>query len=159
MVKNLFLVIFISVLVIGCDWRITEPIDYDVGLYEEEEEYFEVNYYLELNSYLYLDENGYYIMEYLQDWNQTFTTLTAMTGSYNQYQKVAWISNKEIWIGNEWVNLVNEASYTDELGEAHTVLGIWNEFIGDTVKVYAGYNDEYDNHYLDSLEVIIKNEE
>ena len=67
--------------------------------------------------------------------------------------------NKEIWIGNEWVNLVNEASYTDELGEAHTVLGIWNEFIGDTVKVYAGYNDEYDNHYLDSLEVIIKNEE
>ena len=81
MVKNLFLVIFISVLVIGCDWRITEPIDYNVGLYEEEDEYFESSYYLELDSYLYLDENGYYIMEYLQDWNQTFTTLTAMTGS------------------------------------------------------------------------------
>ena len=156
MVKNLFWVIFISVLINGCDNQIVEPeIKNDIEVIEENE----ISYYLELESYLNLDGNGYYTMEYLQDWNQTFTTLTAMTGSHNQYQKIAWISNKEIWMGNQWVNLVNGDSYTDELGEAHTVLGVWQEFIGDTIKVYAGYNDEYNNHYLDSLEVIIKNEE
>jgi hypothetical protein len=156
MVKNLFLVIFISVLITGCDNQIIEP---ELEFEEEVTEENEVSYYLDLESYLDIDENGYYIMEYLQDWNQTFTTLTAMTGSYNQYQRVAWISNKEIWMGNQWINLVNGDSYTDENGEAHSVLGVWEEFIGDTVKVYAGYNDEYNNHYLDSLEVIIKNEE
>ena len=156
MVKNLFWVIFISVLINGCDNQIVEPeIKNDIEVIEENE----ISYYLELESYLNLDGNGYYTMEYLQDWNQTFTTLTAMTGSHNQYQKIAWISNKEIWMGNQWINLVNGSSYTDELGEAHTVLGVWQEFIGDTIKVYAGYNDEYNNHYLDSLEVIIKNEE
>ena len=156
MVKKLFWVIFISILIVGCDNQIVTP-----SLENEEEviEENEVTYYLDLESYLNLDENGYYVMEYLQDWNQTFTTLTAMTGSYNQYQKVAWMSNKEIQVGNHWVNLVNGDSYTDELGEAHTVLGVWQEFIGDTIKVYAGYNDEYNNHYLDSLEVIIIDEE
>ena len=106
-----------------------------------------------------MDENGYYIMEFLDTYNQTFTTLTASTGSYDNYQRVAWISNKEIWLGNQWINLVNGDSYTDENGHAHTVLGVWEEFIGDTVKVYAGYNDEYNNHHVDSLEVIIKDEE
>ena len=156
MVKKLFWVIFISILIVGCDNQIVTP-----SLENEEEviEENEVTYYLDLESYLNLDENGYYVMEYLQDWNQTFTTLTAMTGSYNQYQKVAWMSNKEIQVGNHWVTLVNGDSYTDELGEAHTVLGVWQEFIGDTIKVYAGYNDEYNNHYLDSLEVIIIDEE
>ena len=160
MVKNLFLVIFISILVVGCDWRITEPIDYDVGLYEEtEEEYNEPDYYLELDSYLNIDENGYYVMEFLNNYTQTFTTLSGMTGSYDVYQKVAWMSNKEILISGHWTNLVNGSSYTDEYGEANTVLGVWEEFVGDTIKVYGGYTDEYNNHYLDSLEVIIKDEE
>ena len=157
MVKNLFMFIFISVLIIGCDNQyIVEPQLWEL---EEETESTEVNYFLVLESYLSLNENGYYIMEFLNSYDQTFTTLTANTGSPDYYQKLAWTSNKEIWMGNQWVNLVNPSSYTDELGEAHTVLGVWSEFIGDTIKVYAGYNDEYNNHYLDSLEVIIKDEE
>ena len=157
MVKNLFLVIFISVLTTGCDnQNIVEPVLWEL---EEEEQTTEVDYFLVLESYLPMDENGYYIMEFLNSYNQTFTTLTANTGSPTHYQKVAWVSNKEIWMGNQWINLVNEASYTDEFGEAHTVLGAWSEFVNDTVKVYAGYTDEYNNHYLDSLEVIVIDEE
>ena len=157
MVKNLFLVIFISVLITGCDNQyIVEP---DLWELEDEIENTEVDYFLVLESYLPLDENGYYVMEFLNSYNQTFTTLSAETGSPDYYQKVAWISNKEIWMGNQWINIVNESSYTDEYGQAHTVLGVWPEFIGDTIKVYAGYNDQYENHYLDSLEVIIKDEE
>ena len=51
-------------------------------------------------------------------------------------------------------NLVNFSSYTDN-GAAHTVLGVWEQFIGDTIKVYSGYVDECNNQYIDSIEVII----
>ena len=144
MVKKLFIYIFISILIIGCDNQIVNS------------EYNGNSYFLELSSYLNYDENGYYIMEFLDGYNQTFTTLLAKTGSDKVYQKVAWKSNKEINIDGYWVNLVNGSSYTDEFGESHTVLGVWHEFINDTIKVYAGYTDEHNNHYVDSLEVIIK---
>ena len=48
-------------------------------------------------------------------------------------------------------DLVNHHSYTDEDGEAHIVFGPWNEFIGDTVTVYASYEDENYNYYIDKL--------
>jgi hypothetical protein len=139
---------------IGCDYDNIyssefEPVTVD-EFFENDDEY-----YIELVSYLEEDENGYYRMEFLEGYMQTFTTLTAKTGSYNQYQNVAWISNKEINIHGEWINLVNQSSYTDGDGEAHTVLGVWEEFIGDTVKVYSGYTDEYNVHYVDSMNVII----
>ena len=152
MVKNLFSVIFISVLIISCDSQIVIGGDEDEYLNDE------IQYSIDVTSYLPLD-NGYYKMEYLNGYNQTFTTLTAETGSLDSYQHIAWMSNKEIKIGDEWINLVNGASYTDEFGEAHTVLSIWPEFINDTIKVYAGYNDEYGNHYVDSLKVIVIDEE
>ena len=66
------------------------------------------------------------------------------------------MSNKEISIQGHWTNLVNSASYTDEEGVAHTVLGIWPEFIGDTITVYCGYTDQCDVHHVDSLKVIIE---
>ena len=39
---------------------------------------------------------------------------------------------------------------------AYTVLGIWEEFIGDTIKVYCGYKNNCQITYTDSLEVIIE---
>jgi hypothetical protein len=147
MVKKLFSIIFICVSIIGCDNQI-------IGV---EDNNSNSGYFLVVNSYLDMDDNGYYTIEFLDDYNQTFTTLSAETGSDNVYQKMAWKSNKEINIGGYWINLVNGNSYTDNLGEAHTVLSVWPEFIGDTIKVYAGYTDEYNNHYVDSLEVIVKN--
>ena len=55
-----------------------------------------------------------------------------------------------------WTNLVNGSSYTDGNGEAFTVLGVYSNFIGDTIKVYCGYEDNENIHYLDSLEVIVQ---
>ena len=40
--------------------------------------------------------NGFYRMEYLPQYMQTFTTLKASTGSTYELQKLAWISNREI---------------------------------------------------------------
>ena len=156
MVRKLFLVIFISILTIGCDNQIVEPDLWDL---DNTETNTEANYYLDISSYLEQNENGYYIMEFLNSYNQTFTTLTAKTGSSNYYQKVKWISNKEINKDGYWINSVNGNSYTDENGESHTVLSAWEEMINDTIKIYAGYTDQYDNHYVDSLEVIILDKE
>jgi len=145
MVKKTFIYIFIYTLLVGCDTNLTQP--------EEE-----TNYYLEINApSLEIDENGYYHMEWLDGYVQTFSTLKAETGSYDNYQKVGWISNKEINISGEWTNLVNFSSYTDN-GAAHTVLGVWEQFIGDTVKVYSAFQDEYGKQYTDSIKVVVDNE-
>mgnify|MGYP001384935592 CR=1 FL=1 len=74
-------------------------------------------------------------------------------------EKVKWISNKEINIQHygqdNWTNLVNTSSYTDDEGVAHTVLGVWEQFVGDTIKVYSGYSNNCDILYIDSLEVVV----
>ena len=56
---------------------------------------------------------------------------------------------------DEWANLVNSSSYTDEEGYARTVLGVWEIFVGDTITIYAGYTDDCDIQYIDSLKVVI----
>ena len=123
---------------------------------EMEEEVCETDYFLSLSSYLPVDENGYYQIETLDGYNQTFTTLTAETGSYNSYQKVGWISDTEVELNSlYWQNCVNSSSYTDGEGKAHSVFSAWEILVNDTVKVYAGYHDECDNHYVDSLNIII----
>ena len=103
------------------------------------------------------DGNGYYHMFFNTDYVQTFSTLKAEVGV--EYWPVGWISNKEYMIpfmGTEnWTNLVNQSSYSDDEGNAYTVLGVWEEFIGDTIKVYCFYDNECDIHLVDSLEVIL----
>ena len=54
------------------------------------------NYTIDITSYLPIDEDGYYLMNFISGYTQTFTTLTSETESYEYNQKVAWLSNKEI---------------------------------------------------------------
>ena len=141
MVKNIFLYIFIYVLCVGCD----NPMICGGS-------------YVEISAPdLQMDENGYYHLQFLNDYNQTFSTLKADTGI--KQQKVKWLSNREINIQyhntDNWTNLVNQNSYTDDDGIAYTVLGVWKNFVGDTIKVYCGYTNNCSINYVDSLEVII----
>ena len=146
MVKNLFSVIFISILIVSCDnQKSIVGTDNDIEVY-----------YLNLTSYLEKDGNGFYHMNLLDGYNQTFTTLTAETGSNVNIQKVYWAANKQIYVNGYWVDLVNNSSYTDESGQAHTVFSGWSEFIQDTITVFAGYDDEFENNYLDSLKIIVE---
>ena len=150
--------ITILLLLVGCDetyvFEPTLPIPYHVN--NEYSSNYTCDYTLTLDSYLYMDVNGYYHMEFLNEYNQTFTTLTAYTNSTDAYQNVGWLSGQEININGYWVNLVNQNSYTDENGEAHTVLSVWETFIGDTITVYSGYTDQCNIQYIDSLKFIIK---
>tara|TARA_Y100000593_G_scaffold28518_1_gene56886 strand:+ start:2301 stop:2690 length:390 start_codon:yes stop_codon:yes gene_type:complete len=110
--------------------------------------------YLEIGaSSLEMDSNGYYHMTMLGNYSQTFTTLDAYTGI--PYHKIGWMADTEIYLHGEWINLVNPQSYTDDEGIGHTVLSVWEENVGDTIKVYVGYNDECGTHYVDSLEVVV----
>tara|TARA_R100000008_G_C3562257_1_gene156933 strand:+ start:67 stop:504 length:438 start_codon:yes stop_codon:yes gene_type:complete len=143
MVKNIFLYIFIYVLCIGCESSLVSC---------NEDCYIDTS-----APSLEIDENGYYHIEWLDGYVQTFSTLEVKTGV--EHQKVIWMSNKEINIQyngkDNWINLVNKNSYTNNEGIAHTTLGVWKEFMGDTIKVYCGYTSECGVQYLDSLEVIV----
>ena len=145
MVKKSILYIFIYTLLVGCDTLI---------LNNE----CETDCYLDVGApSLQIDENGYYHMEWLEGYNQTFSTLDANTGS-DGIVKVMWESDSGINYNGYWVSSVNPASYTDN-GVAHTVLAAWEEQIGDTLTVYAQYQDECGIEYLDSIKVVIDNEQ
>ena len=139
MVKKIISYIFIYILLVGCE----SPLVCE-------------DCYLDIKApNLTLDNNGYYHMEFLDSYVQTFSTLEAETGITSYNQKVKWISNKEILIAGHWTNLVNGSSYTDDDGKAYTVLGVWENFTGDTIKVYSGYTDNCNIQHVDSLEVVI----
>jgi len=135
------MVIFTYILLIGCEDNIYKECYSD--------------YHLEIDAPDLLEINGYYRLEFLHDYVQTFSILKAETGSIREHQKLSWMSNKEISIEGIWTNLVNSASYTDENGDAYTVLGVWEEFVGDTITVYCGYEDICFN-FVDSLKVIVE---
>ena len=142
MVKNTLKYIFIYILLVGCESPLTcEDCYIDITAPD-----------------LQIDENGYYHMEFLNSYVQTFSTLEVKTGITKYNQKVKWLSNKEILIAGYWTSLVNQSSYTNNDGKAYTVLGVWENFIGDTIKVYSGYTDNCNILHVDSLEVIIDNE-
>tara|TARA_R100000008_G_C3538303_1_gene143354 strand:+ start:89 stop:484 length:396 start_codon:yes stop_codon:yes gene_type:complete len=118
----------------------------------------ESEYYLNISApSLVTDSNGYYHIEWDDDL-QTFTTLRADTGSPDTYQKLGWMSDTEVKVSNTWTNCVNGNSYTDDTGTAYTVLSVWGILVGDTITVIAGYHDEFSNHHLDSLKVVVDNE-
>ena len=144
MSKKLIICIFIYIFTIGCES--TNPF---------ETEQCTSDCSLEIGaSSLQMDNNGYYHMTMLPQYSQTFATLDAYTGVENQ--KLGWIADQEIYLFNEWINPVNPASYTDVDGVGHTVLAVWPEFVGDTIKVYCGYNSYCTGvHYVDSLEVVV----
>ena len=146
MVKNIILYIFIYVLCISCS-DITGSTDYVCDYCE-----------LELSiDELGMDSNNYYQLYFNQNYYQTFTKVTAYVGYEDEY--VGWTSNKyfvtEIHGYEEYVNVVNGSSYTTEEGYAYTMLGIYEENVGDTIIVYCGYYDEYGYQHLDSLGVIV----
>jgi hypothetical protein len=139
MIKNILKYIFIYILLVGCE----SPLVCE-------------DCYLDISAPdLQMDGNGYYHMNFLDSYIQTFSTLEAKTGITDYNQKVKWVSNKEILIAGYWTNLVNGSSYTDSDGKAYTVLGVWDNFIGDTIKVYSGYTDNCNILHVDSLEVVI----
>ena len=152
MVKKLYLYIFIYTLIVGCHTLIDE----EENILTNNNLECELQYFLEIDApSLERDSAGYYHIEWLEGYEQTFTTLSAETGSDEFSQKITWTSDSGIQYMNYWVSSVNPASYTDESGIAHTVLAVWEEQLGDTIAVYAAYKDMCEFIYYNSLGVIV----
>jgi hypothetical protein len=145
MVRNIFLYIFIYVILIGCE---SNPVSV-----------CESNCYLDVQaSSLTMGENGIYELEWLDGYTQTFTTLDAETGS-DTYTRVHWDTDLGMWYQGEVIKPINHSSYTDEEdGIAHTVLGPWEVMINKTITIYTTYTDECGIDYLDSIKVKVVNE-
>jgi len=141
MVKNIIKYIFIYILLMGCDTQITGFCESDCSL--------------EITAPdLQIDENGYYHIEWLGGYVQTFSTLNADTYSDEIY-KVYWGTNSGIIYMGEFVGSVNHTSYTNENGIAHTVLSVWEEQILDTISVYSFYEDGCGIEHNDTLGIIV----
>ena len=139
----------ISMLLVGC----ADP--YFANLHSEEgsEEYlFEVS-----TVWLEADGNGYFHMELSSGSNQTLTRLVAHTNNPN-IQKVMWEADTYWIFQGEEVPVVNSASYSDEYtGEAYTMFAPIYDMLGDTLRVYSWYYDDYngDRYYTDYIEVVL----
>ena len=145
-IKNLILYIFIYTLSIGCS---------DNNVLNNEE--CESDCFLEVEApSLQKDENGYYHIEWLEGYTQTFTTLDANTGIEGYYQ-VYWDSDLGIMYNGEFVSCVNPASYTND-GVARQTMAVWEEMVGDTIIIYAGFEDWCYNQHVDSIGVIVEDE-
>ena len=145
MVKKLILYIFIYTLLIGCNTQ--NPLN------SECESDFTVN--VEAPE-LEMDENGYYHIEWLEGYNQTFATLEAITNTEG-YNKIYWNSQQGMEYSGEFVSCVNPASYTSD-GIARQTMAVWEEMVGDTITIYAGFEDWCYNQHVDSIGVIVEDE-
>ena len=148
MVKKLFTYIFIYTLLVGCS---TDNVLTNDNV--ECESDFTMN--VEAPE-LEMDENGYYHIEWLEGYNQTFATLEAVTNTEG-YNKIYWISQSGIEYGGEFVSCVNPASYTSD-GVARQTMAVWEEMVGDTIMIYAGFEDWCYNQHVDSIGVIVEDE-
>ena len=145
--KNIQKYIFIYTLMfmVGCDSNIFEP--------EQECE----NCFLDLSSEMYVDDNNYHHLYFDENYVQTFARIDAYVGY--DYEYVGWISDTQFcfeWNGTtQCDDIINGSSYSGSDGIASNILGVHQEHIGDTIKVYCGYYDNYGKQWLDSLEVIV----
>jgi hypothetical protein len=146
MVKNIIKYIFIytiGILLVGCDNPTSvESCDYC---------------HLDIETNLPMDENGIYHLNFNNGEIQTFTQLRAYVGYEMEY--VGWTTNTTFegctWDYCEDVPIVNGSSYTLDDGYAYTMLGVYEENIGDVATIWVGYYDEYGNQWLDSIKVKI----
>ena len=146
MIENIIKYIFIytiGILCVGCDNPTSvESCDYC---------------HLNIETNLPMDENGIYQLDFNNDEIQTFTQLRAYVGYEMEY--VGWTTNTTFegctWDYCEDVPIVNGSSYTLDDGYAYTMLGVYEENIGDVATIWVGYYDEYGNQWLDSIKVMI----
>tara|TARA_B100000287_G_scaffold135760_1_gene127736 strand:- start:30 stop:452 length:423 start_codon:yes stop_codon:yes gene_type:complete len=137
------LLLFVFLFLIGCE----DNIDSDCG--ECGLEIYAVSLY---------ESDGVYELEYNEDLAQTYTMLGATT-ECGWSQHLRWDTNLRYRIGGQDLRLVNPGSMTDDDGNANVMFAVWEPFIGQTVKVYCGYEAECGVQFVDSLSIRIVNEE
>ena len=146
----IYILALITLLFVGCDDGILngqiETYDFDVNTGLEE------------------DSNGYFHFLLSEHNNgtsdQSLKRFTAQTNN-PEIQFVQWdCDSYYIYYHMEEefiVPIINNSSYTDDLGEAHTMFGPHSSMVGDTVIVFVGYVDSfYDIEYTKTINIILE---
>ena len=148
MIKNVIKYIFIytlSILFIGCDSILTTNDSCEYCFLEVEAPDLPMN------------ENGIYQLDFNNESLQTFTQLRAYIGY--EYEYVGWGSDTHFqgctWGHCEDVPIVNGSTYSCEDGYAYTMVGVYEENIGDIATIWVGYIDDYGQQHLDSIRIMI----
>ncbi len=154
MVKKTFMYIFIYTLLVGCEQvsMLTNSIeDGEIHNCESEFEYMNID-----APDLQMDENGYYHIEWLEGYNQTFSTLETETNVYG-YNRIYWGCDSGVEYSGEFISCINPASYTSD-GVAQQTMAVWEEMIGDTLTIYSMFEDGCYIQHIDSMKVVVDNE-
>jgi len=143
---NKYILIYIILLLTGCD---DNPVANNVWECESD---FEMSL---TSSDLVIDENGYYHIEWLEGYNQTFASLEAITNT-GGYNRIYWSCDSGIQYEDNFVSCINPVSYTND-GVAKQIMGVWEEMIGDTLNINAGFEDWCYIQHTQSIKVIVDN--
>ena len=146
MVKNLIIYIFIYTLLVGCNTQ--NPLTSDECVSDFTMEV--------MASDLEMDENGYYHIEWLGDYNQTFASLEAVTNTEG-YNRIYWTSESGLEYNGEFICCVNPVSYTND-GIATQTMAVWEEMIGDTIIIYTKFEDWCYNEHINNIRIIVDDE-
>ena len=138
------LLALIGLLIIGCSSNITSP-EEDCGCG------FDITSTLPV-------VNGILQLEFNQNSAQTYSTLNCET-ECGWSQHILWDSDYQYKIQGQWTSLVNPASMTDDNGDAKVIFAVWEAFIGKTITIYGGYTDDCGHGYMDSVKVLVVNNE
>ena len=136
---SVFLIIFV-----GCGEKPIGPVD-------------DCDATLEMYCSLQQDTDGNYILEWNDNYTQTFASIYVDTHS-DGVRKIAFASNIQVNVHGDWIDLVNTSSYTRDDGTTQTTLGVFEQQIGKVVTIYGGYNNECNVHCTDDISVKVVNE-
>ena len=110
-----------------------------------------------LEMYCSLEQvNGLYELEWVDENTQTFAPIYVDT-NVDKIQKIAFASDIQVLIHNEWFDLVNTASYTRDDGTTQTTLGVFADQINQILNIYGGYVDDCGTHHTSHLQVKVVN--
>ena len=167
MFRNIIMYIFIYTIIIlctGCEVveqmaeNVMSSTYQDIQNWTDDNEYCwdnNINLYVSLPGYN-KDNNGYYHIDFLEGYIQTFVNVQADTGVDDGIIFVEWMSSLLYNYQGTLLSPVNTSSYSNDNGIATSVLGVWEAFIGDTLVITAGCVNDCGEQSINSMKIIVE---
>jgi len=135
--------LLIALLIVGCD-ILTKNSDIPTVL-----DTTTLNIYMDLE----LDNNGYYLFDYPNESNNSYTYVKYIT---NPITRIFWTSPDSFTIVHQGFPItnpiINYSTYSDDNGNGQQMIYVYQEHIGDTLEVIGVYSD----NVWDSVKFIVE---
>ena len=138
--KYFLLIVISALLFTGCDTIFSDS--------DDNTDTTTLDVYMELE----MDENGYYLYDYPNESNNSYTYVKYTT---NSNTRIFWSSPDSFTIVHQGFPItepiINYSTYSDENGNGQQMIYIYQEHIGDTLEVIGYYSD----YVWDSVNFIV----